>query len=66
MLSDPQLLIEQSIEQLQVLSSALAEEVQSQPRDVALSPAKRVRKEALLTISILLPKLRAARDLRDS
>ena len=66
MRNDPRALIDQSIEQLQELSSLFAAEVQSQPRDVQLSPAKRMRKEVLLTISVLLPKLRAARDFRES
>ena len=66
MCDDPVALIDESIQQLQKLSSVLAEEVQSHPRDLQLTPGKRVRKEALLAISILLPKLRAAREVRDS
>jgi hypothetical protein len=62
MTSDPSLLIDQSIAQLQALSAFLAQEVQQpSPKSSALPPEQRICKEALLTISVLLPKLYAAR-----
>ena len=61
---DSQLLI-QSIAQLEVLASLLADEVQKPPQQAAPSaPERRLCKEALLSISVLLPKLQAVRHLQ--
>jgi len=53
-------LIDRSIVQLETLAAVLAEEIQ-QPWTTAVLPLaqRRLRKEALLTISVLLPKLHA-------
>jgi hypothetical protein len=57
----PQTIIDQSIRQLQTLSTILAAEVQqSLLADSLLPPEKLICKEALLTVSVLLPKLREA------
>ena len=55
-------LIDRSIAQLESLSAFLTDEVQ-RPWTIALLPLseRRLCKEALLTISVLLPKLRAVR-----
>jgi hypothetical protein len=55
-------LIDRSIAQLESLAAFLADEVQ-QPWTTAVLPLpeRRLCKEALLTISVLLPKLRAVR-----
>ena len=54
--------IDQSIAQLHALSSALAGEIPSNSRQVATLPCEtRLSKKALLTLSILLPKLQAIR-----
>ena len=58
---EPTVLIQQSIEQLERLSGMLADEILSERRE-ALPQHKRISKEALLTISVLLPKLREARN----
>ena len=58
---EPTLLIQQSIEQLERLSVMLADEILGERRE-ALPQHKRISKEALLTISVLLPKLREARN----
>jgi hypothetical protein len=55
-------LIEQSIDQLRELAGALVEEVGSaSAAQVPLTPSSRSCKEVLLTLSVLLPKLEAAR-----
>ena len=56
------LLIDRSISQLESLAAFLTDEVQ-QPWTTALlaTSERRLCKEALLTISVLLPKLRAVR-----
>lgn len=53
-------LIDESIVQLEALAAVLADEIQ-QPWTTAVLPLaqRRLRKEALLTISVLLPKLHA-------
>ena len=55
-------LIDRSIAQLESLAAFLADEVQ-RPRTTAVLPPsdRRLCKEALLTISVLLPKLHAVR-----
>ena len=55
-------LIDRSIDQLESLATFLMDEVQ-RPWTTALLPCaqRRLCKEALLTISVLLPKLRAVR-----
>ena len=63
MATDPTSLIQEAIQQLEKLSAFLADEVQSAPcRGTSLPPKKRISKEALLSISVLIPKLRAARS----
>jgi hypothetical protein len=58
----PQTVIDQSIRQLQTLSTILAAEIQQSPgSDAPLPLEKRICKEALLTVSVLLPKLHQAR-----
>ncbi|PZN32670.1 MAG: hypothetical protein DIU71_07010 [Proteobacteria bacterium] len=61
MTRDPIPLIEASIEHLQALSAAFAQDVADSP--APLPPEKRLRKEALMGIRVLLPKLEAARRL---
>lgn len=57
--------IEQSIEQLERLSSLLAGDIPSNSRTMTELPARvRLSKETLLTISVLLPKLHAVREAR--
>jgi len=57
----PRLLLDTSIAQLQTLASFLAEEMGEQRERSRASPEARACKEILLTISVLIPKLRAAR-----
>jgi hypothetical protein len=58
----PQTIIDQSIKQLQTLSTVLAAEIQqSHHLDTPLPIEKRICKEVLLTVSVLLPKLHEAR-----
>jgi hypothetical protein len=58
----PTLLLDTSIAQLQTLASFLAEEMgEYRDRSVAVTPEARACKEILLTISVLIPKLQAAR-----
>ena len=59
----PRLLLETSIAQLQTLAAFLSEEMSEyrQRTIVASSPETRACKEILLTISVLIPKLQAAR-----
>ncbi len=58
----PRLLLDTSIAQLQTLASFLAEEMgEYRERSVATNAEARACKEILLTISVLIPKLQAAR-----
>ena len=58
----PQVLLDTSIAQLQTLASFLAEEMgEYRQRTVVATPEARACKEILLTISVLIPKLQAAR-----
>lgn len=62
MISTPHTLLDISIAQLQTLASFLAEEMGSaRERETAVSPETRACKEILLTLSVLIPKLQAAR-----
>jgi hypothetical protein len=62
MLTSPQIVVDQSIKQLQTLSAFLAAEIQeSQSMDTPMTIEKRICKEALLTVRVLLPKLQEAR-----
>ena len=59
---EPQVLLETSIAQLQTLASFLAEEMgTARERSHAVTPEARACKELLLSISVLLPKLQAAK-----
>jgi hypothetical protein len=61
-----QTIIDQSIKQLQTLSTILAAEIQqAHHTDTPLPIEKRICKEALLTVSVLLPKLHEARRVVD-
>ena len=58
----PTVLLETSIAQLKTLASFLAEEMgEYRDRSDAVTPEARACKEILLTISVLIPKLQAAR-----
>jgi hypothetical protein len=58
----PQVLLDTSIAQLRTLAAFLAEEMgEYRQRSVVASPEARACKEILLTISVLIPKLQAAR-----
>ena len=58
----PRLLLDTSIAQLQTLAAFLAEEMgEYRQKSVVATPEARVCKEILLTISVLIPKLQAAR-----
>jgi len=62
MMTSPRLLLDTSIAQLQTLASFLAEEMgEYRQRSVTATPEARACKEILLTISVLIPKLQAAR-----
>lgn len=62
MMTSPRLLLDTSIAQLQTLASFLAEEMgEYRQRTVSATPEARACKEILLTISVLIPKLQAAR-----
>jgi hypothetical protein len=63
MIMQPSGLIEDSIDKLEQLSALLAEELGTGAPPEKLPPDRRLRKEVLLTISVLLPKLHAARSL---
>jgi hypothetical protein len=63
MITQPSILIDDSIDKLEQLSALLAEELSSGAAPERLPPERRIRKEVLLTISVLLPKLHAARSL---
>lgn len=60
MANEPPVLVDRSIAQLETLAAFLADEVE-RPWTTTLLPfsQRRLCKEALLTISVLLPKLRA-------
>ena len=58
----PHTLLDISIAQLQTFASFLAEEMGSaRERENSVSPETRACKEILLTLSVLIPKLQAAR-----
>jgi len=58
----PRLLLDTSIAQLQTLASFLAEEMgEFRQKTVVATPEARACKEILMTISVLIPKLQAAR-----
>jgi hypothetical protein len=58
----PRVLLDTSIAQLQTLASFLAEEMgEYRQRSIVATPEARACKEILLTISVLIPKLQAAR-----
>jgi hypothetical protein len=58
----PRVLLDTSIAQLQTLAAFLAEEMgEYRQRSVVATPEARACKEILLTISVLIPKLQAAR-----
>jgi hypothetical protein len=58
----PHTLLDISIAQLQTLASFLAEEMGTErERESTVSPETRACKEILLTLSVLIPKLQAAR-----
>jgi len=62
MTTSPQLLLDTSIAQLQTLAAFLAEEMgEYRQKTVVASREARACKEILLTISVLIPKLQAAR-----
>ena len=58
----PRVLLDTSIAQLQTLASFLAEEMgEYRQHSVEVTPEARACKEILLTISVLIPKLQAAK-----
>jgi hypothetical protein len=62
MFIDPLQLIDQTIDQLQTLAAHFEDETSERmPNARPLSPDARRSKEALMTINVLIPKLRAAR-----
>lgn len=62
MLIDPLQLIDQTIDHLQTLAGYFEDETnEGLPNGAPLSPDAKRCKEALLTINVLIPKLRAAR-----
>jgi hypothetical protein len=62
MFIDPLQLIDQTIDQLQTLAAHFEDETSDRLSNSApLSPDAKRCKEALLTINVLIPKLRAAR-----
>ena len=64
---DSSSLIERSIVLLESLAAELASEVATRPPGPLLADERaRRRKEALLTISVLIPKLRAASSIASS
>ena len=54
-------LIDQTIDSLQTLAAHFEDETAPSVGSAALTPEARRCKEALLTINVLIPKLRAAR-----
>jgi hypothetical protein len=65
MSTQPTVLIEDSIDKLEQLSALLAAELGSASPPERLPPDRRIRKEVLLGINVLLPKLHAARSLQN-
>ena len=64
---EPLQLIDETIERLEILSEFLAGEVNDRTDESPLlSPEARTCKEAMLTISVLVPKLQRARALQQS
>jgi hypothetical protein len=62
MTTEPHVLLEASIAQLRTLAAFFADELgNSAERSEVPTPEARACKEALLTISVLIPKLQAAR-----
>ena len=62
MFIDPRTLFDETLEHLETLSVYLADEVDERTHDQSqLPPDARRCKEALLTIRVLIPKLREAR-----
>jgi len=62
MYTTPRQLLDTSIAQLQTLASFLAEEMgEFRQKTVVATPEARACKEILMTISVLIPKLQAAR-----
>ena len=62
MFIDPVQLIDQTIDQLQTLAAHFEDETShGMPNAAPLSPDAKRCKEALMTINVLIPKLRAAR-----
>lgn len=62
MTTTPQVLLDTSIAQLRTLAAFLAEEMgEYRQRSIVASPEARACKEILLTISVLIPKLQAAK-----
>jgi hypothetical protein len=61
MFIDPVQLIDQTIDHLQTLAAHFEDETSPPSSDPGLSPEARRCKEALMTINVLIPKLRAAR-----
>ena len=62
MFIDPRTLFDETLDRLETLSVYLADETDERTHDLALlSPEARRCKEALLTIKVLIPKLRQAR-----
>jgi hypothetical protein len=60
--TSPRLLLDTSIAQLRTLASFLAEEMgEFREKTVVATPEARACKEILMTISVLIPKLQAAR-----
>ena len=61
------MIIDQSIKQLQLLSTILAAQIrESHSTEARLPIEKRICKEVLLTVSVLLPKLQEARRVVDT
>jgi hypothetical protein len=62
MTTTPRVLLDTSIAQLQTLAGFLADEIgEYRQRSAVATPEARACKEILLTISVLIPKLQAAR-----
>lgn len=61
MFIDPVQLIDQTIDHLQTLAAHFEDETGATLANAAWSPEARRCKEALMTINVLIPKLRAAR-----
>ncbi|HEX2494074.1 MAG TPA: hypothetical protein VHK24_09885 [Steroidobacter sp.] len=62
MFTDPRTLVDETLDRLETLAVLLADEVDERMHEHAeLSPDARRCKEALLTMKVLIPKLREAR-----